>query len=69
MDRRTDTWFHTVHEHVHEADIGPTWLQDLMQRGKMIIAMIQSQALHLQSLERTVTFNTIILLTLNPTIK
>lgn len=39
-DRRTYTWFHTVHQHMYEADTGPTRFQKHVQRAKTIIAAI-----------------------------
>lgn len=33
-------WFCTMHEHMHELDMGPTWLQEHVQRAKTITANV-----------------------------
>lgn len=50
------TWFHTVHEHMHEVDMRPTWLQEHMQSAKMIIANAPVPGLSLAELRKSHDF-------------
>jgi len=40
VDRRMYTWSHTAHGHLRNVDMGPTGLQERMQRAKMTVAHV-----------------------------
>lgn len=56
MSRRMYTWFHTMHERMHEVDVGPEWLQEHIQRAKMIITYVSVPGLSFAELRKSHDF-------------
>lgn len=69
LHRRMYIWFCTVHEHMHEEDMGPAWLQEYVQRAKMITANVTIPRLSFTELRMSQHFQHNYFSNTEPTIK